>query len=96
MQISKLHTNKRAMKALTGVSLIEFQKLLPDFEQALHDYYVSKEGRKRSVGGGKKGHLKTAQDKLFLRHIQRLMYWHFFQTKAEAALVKRYIHICIY
>lgn len=53
------------MKALTGVSLIEFQELLPDFEQALHDYYASKEGRKRSVGGGKKGHLKTAQDKLF-------------------------------
>lgn len=53
------------MKALTGVDLSEFQELLPDFEQALYDYCASKEGRKRSVGGGKKGHLKTTQDKLF-------------------------------
>ena len=65
MQISKLHTNKRAMKALTGVSPQEFNELVIAFDQELYRIRESKPNRKRKVGGGKRGHLKTSQDKLF-------------------------------
>lgn len=53
------------MKALIGMSYQEFLELLPAFERELYQYAVHKQGRKRKVGAGKKGHLKTSADKLF-------------------------------
>lgn len=53
------------MKALIGMSLQEFNGLVPAFEHELRHYAASKPNRKRKVGGGKRGHLKTPQDKLF-------------------------------
>lgn len=53
------------MKALIGMSLEEFQELLISFTYELAQYSANKEGRKRKVGGGQKGHLKTSADKLF-------------------------------
>lgn len=65
MNINKLHKNARAMKALTGISLQEFNELVPAFERELQHYALSKPNRQRKPGGGQKGHLKTAEDKLF-------------------------------
>ena len=53
------------MKALTGMGINEFKELIPVFKQALNEYYEQKHDRKRAPGGGKKGHLKTIEDKLF-------------------------------
>jgi len=53
------------MKALTGMSTQEFQNILPDFERELQRCAADKPNRKRKVGGGQKGHLKTAEAKLF-------------------------------
>lgn len=65
MNIQKLARNKRAIHALTGMSYQEFTNLIPVFEKTLCEYYLSKRNRKRNPGGGKKGHLKTIEDKLF-------------------------------
>lgn len=53
------------MKALTGVSMEEFNDLLPSFDKALIEIRKQGKGRQRKPGGGQKGHLKTAADKLF-------------------------------
>jgi len=65
MNISKLARNPRAMKALTGLSYQEFTTLVPVFEASLREYRQNRRKRKRAVGGGRKGHLKTIEDKLF-------------------------------
>lgn len=65
MNINKLHQNKRGMKALTGMDFQEFDHLLPDFARELYRHAASKPNRRRKPGGGQKGHLKTAADKLF-------------------------------
>lgn len=65
MNITKLARNPRAMKAMTGVSYKEFTDLAPSFERAEREYRENKPNRMRKAGGGRKGHLKTAEDKLF-------------------------------
>lgn len=65
MNINKLNKNQRAMKALTGMSVEEFNQVVPDFERELYRHAASKPNRQRKVGGGQKGHLKTAAAKLF-------------------------------
>jgi len=65
MNIAKLARSPRAMKALTGLSYPEFVNLVPSFEKALRDMRMERSGRKRALGGGQKGKLKTAEDKLF-------------------------------
>jgi len=53
------------MKALTGMDFAAFTNLLPDFERELKLHAASKPNWQRKPGGGQKGHLKTAEDKLF-------------------------------
>jgi hypothetical protein len=53
------------MKALTGLNYQEFINLVPVFDAALTEHRQSKRNRKRAVGGGRKGHLKTSADKPF-------------------------------
>lgn len=65
MNIVKLARSPRAMKALTGLTYQEFTLLVPTFEKAVHDLRMGKPERKREVGGGQKGKLKTGADKLF-------------------------------
>lgn len=65
MNISKLARSPRAMKAMTGVSYEEFINLAPTFERVERTYRENKPNRMRKAGGGRKGHLKTAEDKLF-------------------------------
>lgn len=65
MNISKLARDKRAVKALTGLSYEEFTDLVPTFGKALYDMRKAQPNRKRKPGGGQKGHLKTTEEKLF-------------------------------
>lgn len=53
------------MKALTGMDFVEFDNLVPAFARELYHHYENRKNRKRKPGGGQKGHLKTAEDKLF-------------------------------
>lgn len=64
MNTNKIFTNPRLTKALTGLSQAEFENLLPAFERAWHHIHRNIPNRKRAVGGGKKGKLPTATDKL--------------------------------
>lgn len=64
MHTNNIFANPRLTKALTGMSQAEFQHLLPAFEQAWHHIHAAIPNRKRAVGGGKKGKLPTAADKL--------------------------------
>lgn len=65
MNISKLARDPRAVKAMTGLSWKEFTDLVPAFEAAEREYRENKPNRQRKPGGGRKGHLKTTEDKLF-------------------------------
>lgn len=65
MNIKILARNPRAMHALTGLSYQEFTALVPKFKRILIEISRSKPHRIRAVGGGRKGALKTSEDKLF-------------------------------
>lgn len=57
--------SNRVMKAMTGLSLYEFEQLVPAFEQELYLHKLTASGRIRKPGGGIKGHLPDARAKLF-------------------------------
>jgi hypothetical protein len=57
--------NNRVMKAMTGLSLYEFEQLVPAFEEKLYLHQLNRPGRTRKPGGGIKGHLPDATAKLF-------------------------------
>lgn len=64
---SILLKNSRIAKAVTGMTPQELRNILPVFEQCIIQYRYKirpKEQRKRAFGGGKKGDLPTALDKL--------------------------------
>ena len=66
MKTSVAFKNPRLLKALTGISKEEFNALLPTFEQStLEDKRLRSTAKRRHFGGGKKGKLPTAHDKLF-------------------------------
>lgn len=70
MNIDKVLNKKRLTLALTGLTPQEFTALLPLFEQVWRDkkqqdYRKNREQRVRKPGGGRKGFLRDAQDKLF-------------------------------
>jgi len=52
------------MKALTGMTIEEFELLAPQFEQITLEN-AAKKPRKRAVGAGRKGRLKQVHEKLF-------------------------------
>ena len=62
--INNLLKNDRVCKALTGLKVSEVKNLLPVFERCLAEYRASKPNRKRAVGAGRKGVLRTGLDKL--------------------------------
>jgi hypothetical protein len=68
LSYAKLQNKPRVFRSLTGLSLSEFEKLLPSFEQAWQDYlykeYINRDGRERRYGGGRKAELKDGRDKL--------------------------------
>lgn len=65
MNIKQLKRNPRMMLALTGISYQEFTDLVPVCSNILYEHYATQPDRKRVPGDGKKGHLKTTEDKLF-------------------------------
>lgn len=65
MNINNLKRSPRTMKALTGLTWQEFTDLVPLFEQAYREIKLSDPKRKRRIGGGQKGKLAMATDKLF-------------------------------
>jgi len=64
MDIEKILNNQRLARALIGVSKAAFLSLLPAFTQIVREQAESKR-RKRAVGGGRKGNIKEAKQKLF-------------------------------
>ena len=66
----RLKKNRRKFLALTGLTPKEFRMLLPVFsevyEQARVDTTQRGTGRRRPVGGGRKGQLRTAEQKLLV------------------------------
>ena len=64
MNTPTIFSNPRLSKALTGLSKLEFEALVPSFTAAWQAHHAAKEGRQRHVGGGKKGKLPTMADKL--------------------------------
>lgn len=69
MHIERVLRNPRLMSALTGITPEEFLALLPTFEDILESRkkgaYYRNLARQRKPGGGRKGFLKSAMDKLF-------------------------------
>lgn len=69
--------NPRLCQALFGVSRTEIEALLPVFSQCLLAYqHAVKPDRKRRIGGGRRGDLPTAEDKL----LYALMYLKVYPT----------------
>lgn len=64
MNTNRIFNNPRLTKALTGLSQNEFENLLPAFQRAWYRIHKDIPNRERAVGGGKKGKLPTATDKL--------------------------------
>lgn len=67
LNISRILTNQRQTSAMIGLTPDEFFKLIPVFEQIWirakkhqHEYHAA-----RKIGGGRKGFLKTIEEKLF-------------------------------
>lgn len=64
LKVEKITKNDRQLKALTGLSIREFELLLESFEPLLYQLFAKKK-RQRKVGGGRKGALIDARSKLF-------------------------------
>lgn len=62
--VAALHTD-RMCASLTGLQVVEFKDLIPQFEWNYLEYRMKmKPNRKRAVGGGIKGKLISIEDKL--------------------------------
>lgn len=65
MNLLSITRNNRLCKALTGLSIDEFNRLIPDFSWNLAEYLATRRtDRIRKVGAGPKGRLPTPAHKL--------------------------------
>lgn len=64
MDINKILRNHRMSMALIGLSKEKFEELLVTFTQILIDERNTQK-RKRKIGGGRNGNIKSAEQKLF-------------------------------
>lgn len=64
MDINKILRNHRMSMALIGLSKVKFEELLATFTQILTDERNNQK-RKRKIGGGRNGNIKSAEQKLF-------------------------------
>lgn len=89
---NQIFSQSRVTMAVLGVSSEEFYKLLPVFGQCLNQHRIElRPNRKRAVGGGRKGDLPTAQDKL----LYILLYMKLYPTyDALAVLTNHYRSKC--
>jgi hypothetical protein len=78
LNYQSLQNKPRIFQSLTGMSLHEFEQLLPAFEQAWEAYvvehHIQGKTRKRSYGGGRPGQLKAECDKLLFILVYFRMY----------------------
>src|SRR4030042_11886 len=68
LNIERALKNNRLMLALTGLNPQKFQNLIPSFSQAWLEEkrkQHQKNAKEREIGGGRKGFLKTIEEKLF-------------------------------
>ncbi len=68
LNIKRALSNQRLMSALTGVTPQEFTSLIPAFTQSYLEEKREqhrKSSKKRKIGGGRKGFLRTMEEKLF-------------------------------
>lgn len=66
LDLERILTSDRLMRAMTGLNRKAFEALLPSFSKAYEQHQLhSKADRKRAVGGGRKATLRTSCDKLF-------------------------------
>lgn len=66
MNVVRIIRDDRQLKAVIGMGKEEFRALLPSFTEAWHaELKAQTPNRVRRIGGGKKGALKTMEDKLF-------------------------------
>ena len=79
-----IFSQPRVTKAVLGVTVDEFNELLPTFSKCLKEHRVElKPDRKRAVGGGQKGDLPTDEDKL----LYILMYLKLYPTYDAMAVL---------
>jgi len=65
-KLDRAKKTDRIMKALTGMTVLEFESLVLTFSQVFQKYQATrKKKRQRAVGGGRKHTLKTAAERLF-------------------------------
>jgi hypothetical protein len=65
MNFSRVSKDNRLMKAMTGLSKDEFEALIPSFKEAFHtEQVLRRPNRKRKMGAGQKGTMKTIEEKL--------------------------------
>lgn len=88
----QIFSQSRVTKAVLGVTIEEFQALLPTFSQCLRRYRMQlRPARKRAVGGGRKGDLPADEDKL----LYILLYLKLYPTyDALAVLTNHYRSKC--
>lgn len=65
MDINKVLSNKRLVKAVLGIKKENFEKLLVVFTQILKEEAKNNKKRKRAYGGGSNGNIKDPKKKLF-------------------------------
>lgn len=84
--IKRALSDKRLMSALTGVTPQEFENLIPAFSQSYLEEKRKqhrKDANERKIGGGRKGFLKTIEEKLFFI----LFYYKCYPTYDLASLI---------
>src|SRR5438876_4458791 len=79
LEYTQLKHNPRKFLALTGLTAREFKVLLPAFIAAYEKKYVGNKTlagrkRKRQVGGGRRGQLKTGEQKLLFILVHQKTY----------------------
>lgn len=95
--------DERQMKALTGLSFAEFDRLLPVFtavyearQQRRYEQAVQAGSRRRKPGGGRKSKLPTMDDKLFFVLYYFKAYPTFDQLGAKFDLARSKAHERLY
>ena len=79
LDYTDLKRNPRKFLALTGLTVKEFKALLPAFSEGYRNKYegsktLAKRKRKRQVGGGRIGQLKTTEQKLLFILVHQKTY----------------------
>ena len=59
MDITKAFKNERLLKAVTGMTTLEFETLLTNFEKLLQEI-AHQRPRQCAIGAGRKGRIKSA------------------------------------